>query len=354
MKEDWVECELGEVCFTTSGGTPSRQNDSFYEGNIPWVKSGELDRGVILDTEEHISEEAIKNSSAKIFPKGTLLFALYGATIGKMATLGVPAATNQAICAIYKNDILESKYLYNYLSFSKRDLINKGKGGAQPNISQTILKQFEIPIAPLPIQRAIVAKIEELFSSLESGIADLKKAQDQLVIYRQAVLKKAFEGELTKEWREKQTDLPTADELLEQIKVERQKHYEQQIKDWKVAVKEWEKLNGNGRKPLKPQSIKKFKEVSSDENFALPDLPTNWCWQKFGNVCLKIMDGTHFSPKNLPAGEYKYITAKNIKEGRIDLTKISFVSKADHQEIYARCDVKKGDVLYIKDGATTG
>ena len=194
MREDWTEIELGNICFTTSGGTPSRQNKSFYEGKIPWVKSGELDKGIILDSEEHITEEAIKKSSAKVFPKGTLLFALYGATIGKMATLGVEAATNQAICGIYENDILISKYLYHYLSNKKRKLIGQGIGGAQPNISQTILKKLIIPISPLPEQRAIVAKIEELFSDLDKGIADLNKAEYQLKVYRQAVLKKAFEG----------------------------------------------------------------------------------------------------------------------------------------------------------------
>lgn len=197
MREDWIECTLGEVCFTTSGGTPSRQNKDFYNGNIPWVKSGELDKGIIYDSEEHITKEAIKKSSAKIFPKGTLLFALYGATIGKMATLGVDAATNQAICGIYKSDAFNSEYLYHNLFFQKNFLIQQGIGGAQPNISQTILKKLNIPIPPLVEQKAIVKKIEELFSSLDSGIADLKKAQDQLVIYRQAVLKKAFEGELT-------------------------------------------------------------------------------------------------------------------------------------------------------------
>ena len=195
--KDWIECSLGEVCFTTSGGTPSRNNKSFYEGKIPWIKSGELNSNLILDSEEHISEEAIKKSSAKVFPKGTLLFALYGATIGKMATLGIDAATNQAVCGIYESDALVSKYLYNYLFYRKNFLIQQGIGGAQPNISQTILKKLSVPLAPLVEQKAIVKKIEELFSSLDSGIADLKKAQEQLVIYRQAVLKKAFEGELT-------------------------------------------------------------------------------------------------------------------------------------------------------------
>ena len=104
LPKDWKWVKLGEVCHTTSGGTPSRRETKYYNGTIPWVKSGELDKGVITDTEEKISEEAVKNSSAKIFPKGTLLIALYGATIGKLAFLGVDAATNQAICGIYKNE----------------------------------------------------------------------------------------------------------------------------------------------------------------------------------------------------------------------------------------------------------
>ncbi|WP_430932174.1 restriction endonuclease subunit S [Saccharicrinis sp. 156] len=194
MREDWIEEELGKVCFTTSGGTPSRRNSDYYNGIIPWVKSGELDKGIIYDTEEKISDEAIKKSSAKLFPKGTLLIALYGATIGKLAFLGVEASTNQAICGIFQSKAVNSNYLYNFLLFKRPKLVSQGTGGAQPNISQTILKKLQIPLAPLPIQRAIVSKIETLFSDLDNGIADLKKAQAQLKIYRQAVLKKAFEG----------------------------------------------------------------------------------------------------------------------------------------------------------------
>ena len=111
------------------------------------------------------------------------------------------------------------------------------------------------------------------------------------------MLKKAFEGELTKEWREKQSNVPTAEELLKQIKEERQNHYNQQIEDWKKAVKEWEKNGKVGKKPNKPQSLKVVSALSDEELENLCDLPKGWFWNKFGNVCLKIMDGTHFSPK---------------------------------------------------------
>lgn len=194
MIKNWIRVELGEVLKTTSGGTPSRRNPEYYSGSIPWVKSGELNQNTIFDTEEYISEEAVKNSSAKIFPKGTLLIALYGATIGKLAFLGIDAATNQAVCGIFENEAVDSRFLYYFLFHNRRKLIEQGTGGAQPNISQTILKKLPIVVAPLPEQRAIVARIEELFSELDHAVSNLQSAQAKLDIYRQAVLKKAFEG----------------------------------------------------------------------------------------------------------------------------------------------------------------
>jgi type I restriction enzyme, S subunit len=197
MRQGWIVKKLGDVCFTTSGGTPSRKTASNYQGNIPWVKSGELDKGVITKTEEYISGQAVENSSAKIFPKGTLLIALYGATIGKLGFLGIDAATNQAICGIFKNEIIDLQFLKYYLFNKRNKLIEQGAGGAQPNISQTILKDLDLVIPPFPEQHRIVAKIEELFSSLDKGTESLKTAQAQLKVYRQAVLKWAFEGKLT-------------------------------------------------------------------------------------------------------------------------------------------------------------
>lgn len=197
IPKHWQVKKLGEVCHTTSGGTPNRSNSKYYEGKIPWVKSGELDKGIILDTEEKISEEAIKNSSAKIFPKGTLLIALYGATIGKLAFLGIEAATNQAVCGIFKSEEVDSDYLFNFLSYKRPTLVKQGIGGAQPNISQGILKNLDVPLPPLPEQHAIVSKIEELFSELENGKRQLQTALQQLKVYRQSLLKAAFEGKLT-------------------------------------------------------------------------------------------------------------------------------------------------------------
>lgn len=190
----WKTESLGEIAFMTSGGTPSKKNPEYYEnGRIPWVRSGELENGAIRDTEIKITQAGLDNSSAKIFPKGTLLIALYGATIGKLAWLDIDACTNQAVCGIFENDKVSLKYLYYYLLLHRPDLIKQGIGGAQANISQTILKKLMVSY---PVDRGeqerIVARIEELFSELDNGVETLRKTKQQLAVYRQAVLKDAF------------------------------------------------------------------------------------------------------------------------------------------------------------------
>ena len=192
---EWKTEPLGNIAFMTSGGTPSRKNPGYYtNGTIPWVRSGELENGAIRDTEIKITQDGLNESSAKIFPKGTLLIALYGATIGKLAYLDIDACTNQAVCGIFENDKVTLKYLYYYLLFQRPNLVKQGIGGAQPNISQTILKKL---IVPYPVdkveQMCIVARIEELFSELDNGVETLRKTKQQLAVYRQAVLKDAFD-----------------------------------------------------------------------------------------------------------------------------------------------------------------
>ena len=197
MREDWIEIELGEVFFTTSGGTPSRHNSSYYEGNIPWVKSGELDKGIIKETEENISEDAVKNSSAKIFPKGTLLIALYGATVGRLGILGIDSATNQAVCALIPyGEFLAKWFLFYYLMSQRSRLINRRFGGAQPNISQEIVRTYPVPLPPLAEQRRIVAEVERRLSVAREAEKAVEANLKRIARLRQAILKRAFEGKL--------------------------------------------------------------------------------------------------------------------------------------------------------------
>ena len=200
--QSWVESELKNVFDTSSGGTPKRGNPTYYGGNIPWLKSGELNNGIVTEAEEYITEEGLKNSSAKLFPRGSLLIALYGATVGKLGILDFDSTTNQAICCIYQNKYYDRDFLFYYLLFKKEYLVNQGKGGAQPNISQEIIKALNIPVPPLNEQKRIVEKIEEEFGKIDEGVEKLKLAQEQIKQYRQSVLKTAFNGKLykTTEW----------------------------------------------------------------------------------------------------------------------------------------------------------
>ena len=193
LPQGWVECKLGEVFETSSGGTPKRGNSEYYQnGTIPWLKSGELNNSIIYSAEEFITEEGLNNSSAKIFPKGSLLIALYGATVGKLGILDFDSATNQAVCCIYQNAYYNRDFLFYYLLFKKEYLVNQGKGGAQPNISQEIVKSLIIPFPPLKEQKQIVEKIESEFAKIDEGLEHLEKAKEQIKQYRQSVLKSAF------------------------------------------------------------------------------------------------------------------------------------------------------------------
>ena len=193
----WKTEALGDIAFMTSGGTPSKKHPEYYEnGTIPWVRSGELENGAIRDTELKITQAGLDNSSAKIFPKGTLLIALYGATIGKLAYLDIEACTNQAVCGIFENKKVSLQYLYYFLLLHRPDLVKQGIGGAQPNISQTILKKLMVSYpADKTEQLRIVARIEELFSQLDKGVETLQAIKKQLIKYRRAAIKSELEKE---------------------------------------------------------------------------------------------------------------------------------------------------------------
>ena len=152
--------KIGDVCQTTSGGTPLRSKKEFYEnGTIPWIKSGEVAQGFIYNAEEKITELGLKNSSAKIFPVNTVLVALYGATAGQVGLLKIEATTNQAICGVLPNDKFIPEYLYFVLKSQTDYLVSLSSGGAQPNISQAVIRNLQFPLPPLEIQRQIVDEI---------------------------------------------------------------------------------------------------------------------------------------------------------------------------------------------------
>lgn len=153
--------KIGDAFKTSSGGTPSRTKDEYWiNGTIPWLKSGEVAQGYINESEDFITEEALKSSSAKLFPINSVLIAMYGATTGAVGLLKFESSSNQAVCAIYPDEKVIPEYLYYILKAKKDYLVSLSVGGAQPNISQSIIKNIEIPLPPLSVQEEIVAEVE--------------------------------------------------------------------------------------------------------------------------------------------------------------------------------------------------
>ncbi|WP_230661077.1 restriction endonuclease subunit S [Psychrobacter sp. I-STPA10] len=197
LPEGWVEVSLDRVAQWGSGGTPSRKKLEYYNGNIPWIKTGDLGEKYIKHSSEFITEDAIKNSSAKMFSKGSVALAMYGATIGKTSILDIDATTNQA-CAVGKpNKAISSEFLYYLLRNEKDNFIAKAKGGAQPNISQTVIKNHNIFLPSIHEQNKIVSLINRNIAQVEQIQNSLNAIPKILEKFRQSVLADAVSGKLT-------------------------------------------------------------------------------------------------------------------------------------------------------------
>jgi len=197
LPEGWEWCRLGEIGIWGSGVTPSRNKKEYYDGNIPWLKTGDLNDSYIYETSELISDLAVKEYSLKKIPIGSILIAMYGATIAKLGLLEIEVTTNQACCACTPFSGIVNKFLFHYLFSQKQNIKNKAEGGAQPNISKEKLINFLFPLPPLAEQHRIAQKVEQLLAFLdtieqlqEQLKSDVKQAKSQ-------VLSDAIAGKLT-------------------------------------------------------------------------------------------------------------------------------------------------------------
>ena len=345
MREDWINGELGDICEINMGQSPPSSTYNINGNGLPFFQ------GKAEFTELYPVVRKWCSAPNKIAYNEDILISVR-APVGTTNIANQKCAIGRGLAAItYKYCF---KYVFYYLRLKEQDLDKQGTGTTFRAISGNILKSQTIPLAPLPIQRAIVAKIETLFSDLDNGIANLKQAQAQLKIYRQAVLKKAFEGDLTKAWREQRRKdamtgvskdmpgvsepLPTAEELLKQAKEERQNHYNQQLEDWKKAVKEWEKNGKIGKKPTKPTEYKTYNSPVKNLDLQIPE---TWIFNCIGNVCSKTEYGS--STKSLDIGDVPVIRMGNMQDGKIDWTDLKYSSNIDEINQYL---LIKEDVLF--------
>ena len=296
--KSWKTVRLGDVAKTSSGGTPKRGVAAYYGGRIPWVKSGELGDSTVYETQEKISQSGLDGSSAKLFPKGTLCVALYGATVGKLGILGIDAATNQAVCGIFLPPEIDTRFAYRFLESKRRQLVESAKGGAQPNISQEIIRDLQFPLPPIPEQLWIVAEIEKQFTRLEAGVAALRRVQANLKRYRGAVLKAACEGRLVPTEAElaktgnRNAKFETGEALRARIVTERRQNW-----------------RGRG----------KYTEPTAPDTAKLRTLPEGWAWVTMPQLGELNRGKSKHRPRDeasLYGGPYPFVQTGDIRRSR--------------------------------------
>jgi type I restriction enzyme, S subunit len=210
MPNSWKLLTLGDVANWTSGGTPSSKNSDYYDGDIPWVCIGDLNEGSVLETAKKITKAGLDSSSAKIMPKGTIMLAMYATSIGDTGMMETNMATNQAIaCGVPNPEMIVGKYLLYYLQSQKHEFFAAGRGGAQPNINQGIVKSWPIPIPSIDEQHQILELLEDHLSRLEAALADVKQARIKAAQFRRSLLQSAFTGNLTGDGTRLMTSYPS-------------------------------------------------------------------------------------------------------------------------------------------------
>lgn len=334
MREDWIELPYKELVNKISTSKQKlKQKEYLSEGVIPVIDQGQDLIGGYTNEKERLLECELP---AIVFGDHTKIVKLIDFPFA-------PGADGTKV--LQPKNIVLPKFLY-YLTPL---LVFKIKDKGYARHYQHIEKEY-FPLPPLPEQRSIVAKIEQLFSELDNGIANLKTAQEQLKVYRQAVLKKAFQGELTKEWREKQTDLSPINKLLEQLSKERQDFYKEQIEEWKKAVKDWEKGDKKTKKPSRISKPKEFSKVELSDIEDYGSLPRTWAWSRFGSITYKVGDIDHKMPKTVPGG-MPYLSTGNIgKDGKIDFENAKLISKEDFKRLALKIKPQKGDIIFPRYG----
>lgn len=325
IPSSWEWCKLGWIGDWGAGATPAKGTPEFYtNGTIPWLRTGELNNGVVYDSEIKVTPYALQKCSLRECQIGDVLIAMYGATIGKVAIAGIKLTTNQACCACTPYRVY-NKYLLYYLMASKQRFIDLGEGGAQPNISREKIVAFPFPLPPLAEQKRIVAKIEELLPKVEEyGKAQeaLDKLNEELPEkLKKSVLQEAITGRLVPQ---DPNDEP-ASVLLDKIRAEKK----QLVKEGKLKKKDLDET-----------------PISEDE---IPfKIPKSWEWCRH-NELFDISGGSQPPKSDFSTDEKNgYIRLYQIRDYGETPSPV-YIPLAKASKI-----TQKGDILLARYGGSLG
>lgn len=268
----WAKVKIGDLFDFIGGGTPSKKEFRYWNGDIPWASVKDIKGSYLNETQDKITKLGLENSAANIANPGDVIL-ITRISPGKVITTKIKTAINQDLKIVrpkYNANPDFVRYLFNTL---EKECIKLSSGTTVLGITLDVLNYINIIIPPLNEQHRIVDKLDELLSELEKGKEQLQTSLEQLKVYRQSILKHAFEGKLSEEWRRKQKKLKTPDELVAEIKAYRKQQYEKQLKEYKA-----------GKIKVKPKEPKEIIPVSMAEMKVLPKLPLGWTYVKISSL----------------------------------------------------------------------
>lgn len=315
---------MGEIAEIIGGGTPSTADPNNFEGSIPWITPADMTgykNKFISAGARSISELGFETSGARWLPESAVLFSSR-APIGYVAIAARPLTTNQGFKSFLPSNGVSSEYVYYWLSSAKRYAEELASGTTFLEISGTKAALIPLPLAPASEQTRIVAKLEELLSSLDAGVAQLKAAQQKLARYRQSLLKAAVTGELTTKWRaaralSTRAEAENGHQLLQRILAERRTRWE---------ARQLAKFEQQGKTPPSGWQ-KKYPEPAAPDTSGLPELPQGWVWSSLGE-CFQVVVGATPSRKE-PAywgGDLPWVSSGEVRFNRVTTTKEAITS----------------------------
>ncbi|MCK9189173.1 restriction endonuclease subunit S [Acidithiobacillus sp.] len=340
LPNGWVETTLGRVLVSVvGGGTPSRKVPAYFGGQIPWFTVKDMKALKPNDAEEHITEAAIADSATNLIPANTLIVATRIA-LGKAIRPTVVCAINQDLKALVLGSGINSDFLLHWVEANHRVIQDLGSGTTVSGIRLEALHGLPLLLPPSAEQTRIVAKLEELLSDLDAGVAELKAAQKKLAQYRQSLLKAAVEGALTSEWRATHTPLETGAQLRQRILTERRARWE---------AKQLAKFQQQGKAPPKDWQ-KKYPEPVQPDTSDLPELPQGWVWASL-DMLGEIASGVAKGTKRDDAVEVRgvpYLRVANVQRGFLDLSEVKTILATERD--IAELTLQAGDILFNEGG----
>jgi type I restriction enzyme S subunit len=347
LPSNWESWRLADVGQWFGGGTPSSSEAAYWDGDIPWVSPKDMKVHRITSSIDTITEAAVANSAAKIIPEGAVLFVTRSGILAHsfpVATTGVKVTINQDLKAIWPVEVIDPKYLaWTLRSFERTILSSCSKHGTTVHsIEMPALKQLCIPVPPFPEQQRIVAKIEELFSELDKGVESLTTAREQLKAYRQTVLKHAFEGKLTEDWRAQRPGIETGTTLRKRILDVRRSEWEQS---------ERVRLQAQGSVPANDRWKARYPEPEVFDKEDLPSLPVEWCWVGLDELVSGKPRSMQSGPfgSNLLHSEFQQtgvlvIGIDNVRDGEFSMGSQNRISSEKFSQL-EKYQARPGDLL---------